>query len=100
MTGGRIAFWIAVGFAIWSSALIAAYATHAIGCAFLWPVAALRVALAAILTIHMAAVAGLLLFYLPDDDVLVATVARWLLIAALVAIMATFAPGLVLTVCA
>jgi hypothetical protein len=99
MTGGRIGFWIAVGFAIWSSALIAAYAAHAIGCAFMWPVEALRVTLAAILAIHAVAVVGLLLFGRPDDDVLVATVARWLLIAALVAIMATFAPGLLLTVC-
>ena len=99
MTGVRGAFWIASGFTIWGSALVAAYATHAVGCAFDWPAAVLRSALGAILILHLAVVTWLLSRRRPGGDVLVANVARWTLIAALIAIVATFGPGLFLTAC-
>lgn len=99
MSGGRIAVGIAGGFAIWGSALIAAYAVHALGCAFDWPLAALRVALAIILFAHAAAVAALMFLHRSGDNGLAGTVARWTLVAGLVALLVTIAPGLVLTAC-
>lgn len=99
MSGRRVAVGLAAGFTIWGSALIVAYAIHAVGCAFDWPVGWLRVALAAILVAHGAAVAGLLVFRHPGSDPLAASVARWTMIAAVVAIILTVAPGLLLTTC-
>ncbi len=99
MSGGRIAVGLAAGFSVWGSALIVAYATHAVGCAFDWSDALLRFALLAILVSHGAVVAGLLLFYSISADPLTSSVSRWTMIAALVAIIATVAPGLLLTTC-
>ena len=95
------------GFLIWASALVLVYATHSIGCAFGWPTGATRLALAAILLAHMALIgmlwrartrrgpdpaqgrAGAFFYW-----VVLATLA-----AALVKIVFTLGPALLLTVC-
>ena len=98
MTGRSVFIGISGGFAIWGSALIMAYGVHAIGCAFGWPVGATRAALAAILLAHAAAVV-VLWRHQPAADGALVSVVRWTLAAALLAIVVTFAPGLVLTAC-
>ena len=49
----RRLWWLLAGFGVWCSALVFLYAVHAIGCAFAWPVGALRLALALVLLAHL-----------------------------------------------
>ncbi len=48
--------WLAAGFAVWCSALVALYALHAIGCAFAWSAGPLHLGLALVLLAHLAAI--------------------------------------------
>jgi hypothetical protein len=95
------------GFLIWASALVLVYATHSLGCAFGWPPGATRLALAGVLLAHMALIAVLWRVRTrrgPDPAqgragaffywVILATLA-----AALVKIVFTLGPALLLTVC-
>jgi hypothetical protein len=50
---------LALGYGIWCSALAMLYALHALGCAFAWPAATLRIALAVLLFAHLAALGSL-----------------------------------------
>ena len=96
----RMLPWLVAGFTLWGSALVALYALHAIGCAFGWPSATLRLWLTMILLAHLAALT--LMWHLlqrPRPDFL-RTAAIWATIAALVATFLTLAPPLVLTACA
>jgi hypothetical protein len=49
----RHLWWLAAGFTVWSSALIALYAIHGIGCAFGWSTGSLRLWLATALLAHL-----------------------------------------------
>ena len=49
----RHLWWLAAGFAVWCSALVALYALHAIGCAFAWSAGWLRLGLAVVLLAHL-----------------------------------------------
>ena len=103
----RQLWWLAAGFAVWCSALVALYAIHGIGCAFAWPTGSLRLWLAAALLAHLtvlgwmwydAARAGADPGFGPTGAFL-----RWAvtgtLIAAFVATAITFGPPLLLATC-
>lgn len=99
--------WLVAGFAVWASALIALYAVHAIGCAFAWPAALLRVGLGAALLVHIAVLAAIChqLANRPvgatdggTRDFLV-TISLWATFAAIAATVLTLGPSLLLTTC-
>jgi len=99
--------WLAAGFAVWASALLALYAIHGLGCAFGWPSGPVRVALGLVLIAHLA-VAALMWRHLAGASKsldatatgdFVRTVAVWCVIAAFVTMILTLAPPLVLTGC-
>ena len=46
--------WLAAGFGLWSSALVAIYTLHALGCAYGWSGASLRIGIALVLLAHVA----------------------------------------------
>ena len=50
---------LALGYGIWCSALVFLYALHALGCAFAWPTAVLRIGLALVLLVHLVAIGWL-----------------------------------------
>ena len=95
------------GFLIWASALVLVYTVHSLGCAFAWAPGATRLVLAGVILAHMALIGALLLVRTrrgPDPAqgragaffywVILATLA-----AALVKIVFTLGPALLLTVC-
>jgi hypothetical protein len=99
--------WLGAGFAVWASALVTLYAVHAIGCAFAWPAALLRVGLSAVLLVHIAVLAAIWhqLANRPigaedggTSDFLV-TVSLWATAAAIAATVLTLGPALLLTTC-
>jgi len=103
----RHLWWLAAGFAVWCSALVALYALHAIGCAFAWSAGSLRLWLAATLLAHLIVLgwmwrdiarAGLNTGFGPTGAFL-----HWAvigtLIAAVVATAITFGPPLLLATC-
>lgn len=103
----RRLWWLAAGFAVWCSALVALYALHAIGCAFAWVSGSLRFGLAAVLFAHLIVIswmwrditrAGTDLDFGPTGRFLHWT-ATWTLITALVASAITFGPPLLLATC-
>ncbi len=49
----RLLWWLAAGFGVWCSALVFLYALHAIGCAFAWPAATLRISLMVVFLAHL-----------------------------------------------
>jgi hypothetical protein len=49
-------WWLAAGFLVWCSALVAVYAVQAIGCTFAWSAGPLRLGLALVLFAHLAAI--------------------------------------------
>jgi hypothetical protein len=103
----RRLWWLVAGFGVWCSALVFLYAVHAIGCAFAWPAGPLRLALALVLLAHLIAIAWMWRdrwAASPDPSVgptgtFLHTVIVWTLIAALVAIVLTLGPTLVLATC-
>jgi hypothetical protein len=103
----RQLWWLAAGFAVWCSALIALYALHAIGCAFAWSAGSLRLGLAVVLLAHLLVMgwmwrdiarAGPAPVFGPTGTFLHWAI-TWLLIAALVATALTLGPPLLLTIC-
>jgi hypothetical protein len=103
----RQLWWLAVGFAVWCSALVSLYALHAIGCAFAWSAGSLRFGLAVVLLAHLIVMgwmwrdiarAGPAPVFGPTGGLLHRAV-TWALIAALVATVLTLGPSLLLTTC-
>jgi hypothetical protein len=103
----RRLWWLAAGFAVWCSALVALYALHAIGCAFAWSSSSLRLGLAMVLFAHLIVIgwmwrditrAGTDPDFGPTGSFLHGAVS-WTLIAALVASVLTLGPPLLLTIC-
>jgi hypothetical protein len=100
----RRLWWLAAGFAVWCSALVALYALQAIGCAFAWSAGSLRLGLAAVLLAHLI-VMGWMWRNISSDPVFDPTGAflhwaiTWTLIAALLASALTLGPPLLLTAC-
>ena len=99
--------WLGAGFAVWASALVALYAGHAVGCAFAWHAASLRVGLSAALLVHIAVLATIWhqLANRPiratdggTRDFLV-TVSLWATVAAIAATVLTLGPPLLLATC-
>jgi hypothetical protein len=103
----RHLWWLLAGFGVWCSALVILYAVHAIGCAFAWPAGALRLALAAVLLVHLIAIGWMWRDHwaasadpsLDSTGAFLHTVIVWTLIAALVTIVLTLGPTLALATC-
>jgi hypothetical protein len=103
----RRLWWLLAGFGVWCSALVFLYAVHAVGCAFAWPVGALRLALALVLLAHLIVIGWMWRDRLagsPDaglgpTGIFLHTVIVWTLIAALVTIVLTLGPTLALATC-
>ncbi|MFC7705294.1 hypothetical protein ACFQXB_13925 [Plastorhodobacter daqingensis] len=90
--------WLAVGFGLWATALSLIYGLHAVGCAYDWPPAALRVMIGAITLAHLVLLA-LLWRHWRHEGSFLGTLARWSLAAALVATAFSYLPLLFLTTC-
>jgi hypothetical protein len=103
----RQLWWLVAGFAVWSSALVALYAFHGLGCAFAWPAGPLRMGLALVLLAHLAAIGWMwrhLVAASSDADTdatggFLRVVAAWTVIAAFAATILTLGPPLLLTGC-
>jgi hypothetical protein len=103
----RRLWWLAAGFALWCSALVVLYAMHAVGCAFAWSTAALRLALVVVLVAHLIVIGWMwrrLATAVPDSESgeagsFLQDVVLWTLMAALVATILAFGPPLLLTTC-
>lgn len=103
----RYLWWLAAGFGVWCSALVVLYALHAIGCAFAWPAALLRLGLAVALVTHLIVIGRMwrdLAAASPDPALgptgaFLHTAVVWTLVAAFVATVLTLGPPLLLTIC-
>ena len=102
----RRLWWLVAGFGVWCSAIAVVYALHAIGCAFAWTAGPLRLVLALVILAHVIAIGWMwrdLAIASPgagETGAFLRTVGIWTLIAALVAIVLTLAPVLLLATCA
>jgi hypothetical protein len=103
----RHLWWLAAGFGVWCSALVALYALQAIGCAFAWSAGSLRLGLVVVLLAHLIVIgwmwrdiarAGPDPVFGPTGTFLHWAV-TWTLIAALIATALTLSPSLLLTIC-
>ena len=103
----RRLWWLVAGFGVWCSALVVAYALHAIGCAFGWSVGSLRLILALVVVAHLA-VLGWMWRDLAIDrwelgfgptGAFVHTVALWTLIAAVAATVPMLGLTIALATC-
>ena len=98
---------LTLGYGIWCSALVLLYALHALGCAFAWPAAALRITLAVVLMVHLAAIGVLWRIYATrsadaadgDTGSFLHAVALWTLATAFAATVITLGPTLFLATC-
>ena len=98
---------LALGYGIWCSALVMLYALHALGCAFAWAPVVLRIVLALVFVVHLAAIGVLGRAYArrSADAAYGATgsffheVALWTLATAFVATVITLGPTLFLATC-
>ena len=97
---------LAMGYGIWASALVLLYALQALGCAFAWSGATLRIVLALVLMAHLVALGVLWRHYARRGaDAEGSTgnffhdVALWTLATAFVATALTLAPSLLLATC-
>lgn len=103
----RRLWWLVAGFVVWSSAFVALYALHAIGCAFAWSAGPMRLWLALVLVAHLAVLAGLWLLLVRrratasqgDTARFLHVAGLWATLAALVATFLVLAPPLLLTTC-
>jgi hypothetical protein len=103
----RRLWWLAAGFGVWCSALVALYALHAIGCAFAWSVVPLRLGLALVLLAHLIVIGWMwrdLAGAGPDPifgqtGTFLHTAVFWTVIAAFVTAVLTLGPSLLLTTC-
>lgn len=101
--------WLLVlGFGAWCSALITVYVLHSVGCAFAWQAGTLRLTLGLAILAHLVLIGWLWRYYamMPADPALGPTgsffhwVTLWTLLAAVVTIVFTLGPTLLLTSCA
>ena len=100
---------LAIGFVLWSSALVSLYSVHAIGCAFAWPRAVLRAVLLSVAALHLVALAWMSSWCwrrwrsrqddAPRSLLFLEVVGLGATIAALGASLFTVAPALVLKLC-
>jgi hypothetical protein len=98
---------IALGFCVWSSALIFSYALHSVGCAFAWPAEKVRLSLGLIIIVHLAAIGWLwrICARASADPALGRSGAffHWVivctLISAFVTVLFTLGPALLLPTC-
>ena len=98
---------LALGYGFWCSALVLLYALHALGCAFAWPAATLRITLAVVFMVHLIAIGVLWRVYTIGraDAAFGATgsffheVALWTLATACAATVLTLGPSLMLAAC-
>jgi hypothetical protein len=103
----RKLWWLAAGFTVWCSALVALYAIHGIGCAFGWSTGLLRLWLAVALLAHLIVLGWMLRDVaragLNSDFGPTAGFLHWAILAtlitALVATVITFGPPLLLATC-
>lgn len=103
----RRLWWLIAGFGVWCSALAAAYALHAIGCAFGWSAGSLRLVLALVIVAHMIVLGWMWRNRANDSSqagfgptgTFMHTVAIWTLIAALVATVPLLAMAFALATC-
>jgi hypothetical protein len=103
----RRLWWLIIGFALWCSALATLYGLHAIGCAFAWPVGALRATLTVGVIAYVAAIGWLwrvLVRTAPDSSYgPTGSFLHWVflgtIISAFAAAIVAFAPPLLLTAC-
>jgi hypothetical protein len=103
----QLIVWLGAGFVVWSSALITLYMLHAIGCAFAWPAAPLRLGLATVIVVHLAALAAIWrrlavrAVAVTNGGTLgfMVTLSLWATIAATAATVLVFGPTLLLTTC-
>jgi hypothetical protein len=103
----RQLWWLAAGFVVWCSALVALYAVHAIGCAFAWSAGPLRLGLALVFLAHLAVIGWMWRSFSGADPSLgfgptgafLQTVVAWIVVAAFVTTILTLGPPLLLTVC-
>ena len=100
--------WLLVlGFGAWCSALITVYVLHSVGCAFAWRRGTLRLTLGLAILAHLVLIGWLWRNYAmtPADPALDPTgsflhwVTVWTLLAAVVTIVFTLGPTLLLTSC-
>jgi hypothetical protein len=103
----RRLWWLVAGFGVWCSALVVAYALHAVGCAFGWSAGLLRLILALAIVAHL-----IVLGWMWRDraaerskpgfgptSTFLQTVEIWTLIAAVVATVLLLGLALALTTC-
>lgn len=101
-------WWLAAGFGVWCSALVALYALHAIGCTFAWPSNTLRLGLVVVLLVHLVVIGWmwghLLVKPEPERELgptgnFLRSAAVWTVISAFVATVVTLGPPLLLNTC-
>lgn len=102
----RRLLWLPAGLAVWGSALVALYGLHALGCGLLWPSAAIRLSLWAVLLLHLAVLLALgrvlrrrRIALRTQTAGFLGTVIGWSFLAALAATLLGLAPPLLLSVC-
>jgi hypothetical protein len=100
--------WLLVlGFAAWCSALITVYVLHSVGCTFAWSANTIRLSLGLAILAHLVLIGWLWRNYAkaPPDPAFGSTgsflhwVIVWTLLAAVVTIVFTLGPTLLLTSC-
>ena len=100
--------WLLVlGFGVWCSALVTVYALHSVGCAFAWSAGTIRLGVGLAILAHLVLIGWLWRNYAmpPADPAFGPTgsflqwVIAWTLLAALVTIIFTLGPTLLLTSC-
>lgn len=103
----RQLWWLAAGFTVWCSALVALYAIHGIGCAFGWSAGSLRLWLAVALLVHLIVLGWMWRDFARTGPETgfgpTAVFLHWTvvgtLITALAATVITFGPSLLLATC-
>jgi len=100
--------WLLVlGFGVWCSALVTVYVLHSVGCTFAWSADTIRLSVGLAILSHLVLIGWLWRNYAmtPADPVFGPTgsflqwVITWTLLAALVTIIFTLGPTLLLTSC-
>jgi hypothetical protein len=103
----RRLWWLVAGFGVWCSALVVAYALHAIGCAFGWSAGSLRLVLALAIVAHLIVLGWMWRDRAIDRSepgfgptgTFLQTVALWTLIAAVVATVPMLGLTIALATC-
>jgi hypothetical protein len=100
--------WLLVlGFGVWCSALVTVYVLHSVGCTFAWSAGTIRLGVGLAILAHLGLIGWLWRNYgmPPADPAFGPTgsflqwVIAWTLLAALVTIIFTLGPALLLTSC-